>query len=111
MQRLFGCANSQFHQLSRSLVSDDPAGEEAECGGPELAWLHVVCGCENSCTDNFSKTTLEAAYGIEMNIQFSGNSSGGHSCSQNANCAPSKHEISSHETNTLHVAFIFLFSV
>ena len=34
----------------------------------------------------FSKT-LEAAYGREMNIQFSGNSSGGHSCSQHGNCA------------------------
>ena len=34
----------------------------------------------------FSKTMLEAAYGREINIQFSGNSSGGHSCSQHANC-------------------------
>ena len=33
----------QFHQLSRWLVSDDPVGEEAECG---LRLLHVVCGCE-----------------------------------------------------------------
>jgi hypothetical protein len=38
----------QFHQLSRWLVSDDPAGEEARCGGPGLAQLHVVCGCEAS---------------------------------------------------------------
>jgi hypothetical protein len=37
-------------------------------------------------TDKFSKTTLEAAYGREMNIHFSGNSSVGHSCSQHANC-------------------------
>ena len=28
--------------------SDDPAGEEAGCGGPGLAWLQVVCGCEAS---------------------------------------------------------------
>jgi hypothetical protein len=28
------------------LVSDDVAGEEAGCGGPGLAWLHVVCVCE-----------------------------------------------------------------
>ena len=34
----------------------------------------------------FSKMTLEAAYGREINIKFSGNSSGGHSCSQHANC-------------------------
>jgi hypothetical protein len=36
-------------------------------------------------TDKFSKTTLAAAYGREINITFSGNSSGGHSCSQHAN--------------------------
>ena len=29
---------------------------------------------------------LEMAYSKEMNIQFTGNSSGGHSCSQHANC-------------------------
>ena len=33
----------------------------------------------------FSKTTLEVAYGREMNIEFSGNSASGHSCSQHAN--------------------------
>jgi hypothetical protein len=32
------------------------------------------------------KTTLKVAYGREVNIQFSGNNSGGHSCSQHANC-------------------------
>jgi hypothetical protein len=37
-------------------------------------------------TAKSSKTTLEVAYGREMNIPFSGNSSGGHSCSQHANC-------------------------
>jgi hypothetical protein len=37
-------------------------------------------------TDKFSKTMFEAAYGREINIQFSGNSSGGNSCSQHANC-------------------------
>jgi hypothetical protein len=40
-------------------------------------------------TATFSKTTLEAAYGREMNNHFSGNSSGVHSCSQD-----SKHETS-----------------
>ncbi len=34
----------------------------------------------------FSETPLETAYGREMNIQFIGNSSGGHSFSQHANC-------------------------
>ncbi len=38
------------------------------------------------CTVKFSETPLETAYGIEMNIQFTGNSFGGHSCSQHANC-------------------------
>ncbi len=38
------------------------------------------------CTAKFSETPLEMAYGREMNIQFTVNSSGGHSCSQHANC-------------------------
>ncbi len=43
------------------------------------------------CTAKFSETPLEMAYGREMNIQIIGNSSGGHSCSQHANCTlPSK---------------------
>ncbi len=37
------------------------------------------------CTAKFSETPLEMAYGSEMNIQFTGNSSGGHSWSQHAN--------------------------
>jgi hypothetical protein len=40
----------QVHQLSGWLVSGDPAGEEARCGGPGLAWLHIVCGCEAGWT-------------------------------------------------------------
>ena len=38
------------------------------------------------CTAKFSETPLETAYGREMNIQFTGKSSGGHSCCQHANC-------------------------
>ncbi len=38
------------------------------------------------CTAKFSEMPLETAYGREMNIQFTGNSSGGHSCGQHANC-------------------------
>jgi hypothetical protein len=34
----------------------------------------------------FSKMTLEVAYGREINITWSSNSSGEHSCSQHANC-------------------------
>ncbi len=37
------------------------------------------------CTAKFSETPLETAYGREMNIQFMGNSSGGHSCSHHDN--------------------------
>ncbi len=37
------------------------------------------------CTAKFSETPLETAYGREINIQFTGNSSGGHSCSQHDN--------------------------
>ncbi len=38
------------------------------------------------CTGKFSEMPLETAYGREINIQFMGNSSGGHSCSQHASC-------------------------
>jgi hypothetical protein len=37
-------------------------------------------------TAKFSETMLEATYDREINIQLSGNSSGGHACSQHANC-------------------------
>ena len=47
-------------------------------------WTAVVRLVERSA--KFSKTELEEAYGREINIMFSGNSSGGHSCSQHANC-------------------------
>ena len=76
--------NLQFHQLSGWLVSDDPTGEKAGCGDPGLAWLHLVCSYEAGWT--YCQRTLEMAYGREMNIQFSGNSSGGHPCCQHANC-------------------------
>ncbi len=46
---------------------------------------------KNACpyhnpTAKFSETPLETAYGREINIKLMGNSSGGHSCSQHANC-------------------------
>jgi hypothetical protein len=42
-------------------------------------------------TAKFSNTTLMASYGRETNITFSGNSSGGHSCSQHVNCTLPHH--------------------
>ena len=39
-----------------------------------------------ACAAKLSEMHFETAYGREMNIQFTGNSSGGHFCSQHANC-------------------------
>ncbi len=47
------------------------------------------------CTAKFSETPLEMAYGREMNIQFTGNISGGHSCSQHDNCTLPKNKATS----------------
>uniref|UniRef100_A0A8C8JC93 Cholesterol transporter ABCA5 n=1 Tax=Oncorhynchus tshawytscha TaxID=74940 RepID=A0A8C8JC93_ONCTS len=51
-------------------------------------WLtkYFFCPTVGEYTAKFSKMTLEAVYGREINIQLSGNSSGGHSCSQHSNC-------------------------
>ena len=48
--------------------------------------MHLCSLRPVECTASFSETALETAYGREMNIHFTGNSSGRHSCSQHANC-------------------------
>ena len=48
--RIYLVVQTQFHQLSGWLVSDNPAGEEAGCEGAGLDWLHVVYGWEAGWT-------------------------------------------------------------
>ncbi len=52
-------------------------------GWCDYTWSAVVRSV--GCITKFSETPLETAYGREVNIQFTGNNSGGHSCSQHAN--------------------------
>uniref|UniRef100_A0A673ZTW1 Serine/threonine-protein kinase WNK4 n=1 Tax=Salmo trutta TaxID=8032 RepID=A0A673ZTW1_SALTR len=40
------CYRQKYSSAPPSPSSYDPTGEEAVCGGPGLAWLLVVCGCE-----------------------------------------------------------------
>ncbi len=54
-----------------------------------LGWCGYMCSAvvrPVGCTAKFSETLLKMAYGREINIQITGNSSSGHSCSQYANC-------------------------
>ncbi len=53
-------------------------------GRCDYTWSAVVRSV--GCPAIFSETPLETAHGREMNSHFTGNSSGGHSCSQHANC-------------------------
>jgi hypothetical protein len=69
----------QFHQLSGWLVSDDPAGEEARCGGPGLVWSAVVSPVWR---------TAETAYDTELKISV------GQSYGQHAYCMSPQFETS-----------------
>ncbi len=84
VQKFFGYVNRLLQQLSGWLISDDHGGKGAGCGGPcGYTWSAVMR--QIGCTAKFSETPLEKAYGREMNIRFTGNSSGEHSCRQHAN--------------------------
>uniref|UniRef100_A0A4W5PHA1 Deoxyribonuclease-2-alpha n=1 Tax=Hucho hucho TaxID=62062 RepID=A0A4W5PHA1_9TELE len=69
-------------------------------------WFAVVKPV--GCTAKFSKITLDAAYGREMNIQLSGNSSGGHSCSQHVNSTLPQNESSCRSTSPMCMTVVSL---
>lgn len=54
---IFPCAQTAYLLSTRHNL----AGEEAECGGPGLAWWHVVYGCEASWM--YCQSLLEMAHG------------------------------------------------
>jgi hypothetical protein len=58
----------------------------------------------------FSKTTLEAAYCRAISMQFSDNSSGGHSCSQHAYCMhiALRNELLVHMDNSWDILFLLM---
>ncbi len=83
VQKFFGYAKRLLQQLSGWLsqtILEVKMLDVEVLGWSGYTWSAV------GCTAKFSETPLEMAYGREMNIQFTGNCSGGHSCSQRANC-------------------------
>ncbi len=95
VQKLFGYANRLLQQLSGWLVSDDLGGEDVG-----WSWAGVVTRglrlwgrldvLPNSLKRLWRRLTVR-----EMNIQFTGNISGGHSCSQHDNCTLPKNKATS----------------
>ncbi|XP_078025138.1 glutaredoxin 2 isoform X1 [Epinephelus lanceolatus] len=69
---MFSCANQILHRLFSWLVLDDLAVGDA--GWCSYMWSEVVRPV--GCIATLRETTLETVYGGEMNILFTGNSSG-----------------------------------
>lgn len=87
VQKFFGFANQLLDQLSgcwSQTILQVRKPDVEVLGWRGYTWSAVVRPI--GWTAEFLETILETAYGSEMNIQFTGNSSGSHSCSQHANC-------------------------
>ncbi len=77
------CCSSRPGGWSQTILEEKVLDVEV-LGWCGYTWSAVVRPF--GCTAKFSETHLEMAYGRKINIQFTGNSSGGLSCSQHANC-------------------------
>ena len=71
----------EYASVSSAVRVAVPACDEARCGLPGLAWLHVACGCVTGWSYCQILYDVGGVYGREINIRLSGNSFGGHSCS------------------------------
>jgi hypothetical protein len=86
---------SQHYRQKYSSVSSAVllAGLRRSCRWRSLMWrswagvvTQSVIVRRVGLTAKFSKMTSEVAYGREINMKYSGNSSGEHSCRQHTNC-------------------------
>lgn len=81
--------NEHSTALRRFLTGSQPKSEVKKPDVTVLGWHSYtmsVVARPVGCTPSFCETTFEAAYGGKMNIQFTGNNSGGHYYSYQANC-------------------------